>query len=183
MRKYPKLSLVGQCEVGMSPSVIDYFEAVIQWSMPWSPRTQRSEQRRPFYCCNYFSCAQFGRRGKSGNSRGTIVQWWTVGAWQKMWLKHKVVAQRSLAIGVKSSSAQWVEAVKMAWTLLQSMLLGELGEESGNGKGRKFSIKGRKENSQEDRVKKREKGRKRKRRVERKERRFPRRQGKKEREG
>lgn len=38
MRKYPELFLVGQCEVGLLPSVIDYFRAVFQWSMtrpPW----------------------------------------------------------------------------------------------------------------------------------------------------
>lgn len=37
MRKYPKLSLVGQREVGVSPAAIDYFKAVFQWSMPQPP--------------------------------------------------------------------------------------------------------------------------------------------------
>lgn len=31
----------------------------------------------------------------------------TTAAWQKMWLKHEMVAQQSLVIGVESSSAQW----------------------------------------------------------------------------
>lgn len=106
MRKYPKLSLVGQLEVGVSPSVIDYFKAVFQWSMPRPLRTRRLEQWRHFYCCNHFSHAEFGRRGKAGDGRGASMPRGTTGAWQKLWLKHEVVAQQSLAIGVESSSAQ-----------------------------------------------------------------------------
>lgn len=37
MKKYPKLSLVGQRQAGVSSAVIDYFKAVFQWSMPQPP--------------------------------------------------------------------------------------------------------------------------------------------------
>lgn len=81
MRKYPEWSLAGQWEVGMSPSVIDYFKAVFQWSMPRSPRTCKPEQWRLFYCCNHFSHVEFGRRGMSEDRRGASAQRGTTGAW------------------------------------------------------------------------------------------------------
>lgn len=48
MRKYPKLSLVGQRKVGMSPAVIDYFKAVFQWSMPQPPGHMDQRNRDVF---------------------------------------------------------------------------------------------------------------------------------------
>lgn len=48
MRKYPKLSLVGQCKAGVSPAVIDYFKAVFQWSMPQPPGHVDQSNREVF---------------------------------------------------------------------------------------------------------------------------------------
>lgn len=129
MRKYPKLSLVGQRQAGMSAAVIDYFKAVFQWSMPQPPGHVDWSSRDLFTAVTISAvCVEFGRRGKAGDGRGTT------NTWQKMCLENEVVAQQSMAIGVVSSSAHQAVALKIQY-MLQSVLLGELGEENADGKG------------------------------------------------
>lgn len=81
MRKYPELSLVGQCEVGLLPSIIDYFRAVFQWSMPcppWDTQIWAAETFLLLQPCQPCAVCQ-KRRGRNGRSastwRGAMDAW------------------------------------------------------------------------------------------------------------
>lgn len=136
MRKYPELSLVGQCEVGLLPSIIDYFRAVFQWSMPcppWDTQIWAAETFLLLQPCQPCAVCQ-KRRGRNGRSAST----WrgAMDAWQK-----NVIETRS---GGTAKYGHWcgvIFAQNLKLALLWSVLLGELGEESGDGKGREFLIR------------------------------------------
>lgn len=70
MRKYPKLSLVGQWEVGMSPSVIDYFKAVFQWSMPRSPQDMQTRAVETFLLLQPFQSCRVWQKRNVRRSQG-----------------------------------------------------------------------------------------------------------------
>lgn len=94
MRKYPKLSLVGQWKVGVSPAVIDYFKAVFQWSMPQPPGHMDRSSGDLFTAVTIsavWSLAEEKRqemaekRWVPGRKCGWSTRWWHSKVWPLVW--------------------------------------------------------------------------------------------------
>lgn len=90
----------------MSPTVIDYFKAVFQWSMP-QPLGHVDWSSGDLFAAVTISTVW----GLAAQERQKMAGERVPG--KKMWLEHEVVAQQSLAIGVVSSSAHQAVAAKI----------------------------------------------------------------------
>lgn len=94
MRKYPKLSPVGQWEVGVSPAVIDYFKAVFQWSMLQPPGHMDRSSGDLFAAATIstmWSLAEEKRQEMAeeqwvpGRKWGWSTRWWHSKVWPLVW--------------------------------------------------------------------------------------------------